>query len=168
MIASAHLAAGVVAGMTATRTARGPLARIALAVGLGVLSHVALDALPHSDYGELGIGVMVAVVAGEALVTGSILWFILRDRLAPGWPGFLLAGVAGSALPDAKFFAALVLPPDVTATITRYGDRFHEPFHAGPSALTTGIVTEVAATLVLLAVLTLFPTALDRERVSRR
>lgn len=159
MIASAHTAAGVVSGMVAARLVRHPLARALTAVAFGVLSHVVLDAFPHGDYGELERGPVLAIVVAELVATGFTLSWILRDRVTPGWPGYLAAGFVGAALPDIKFLAALLLSPGGAAPVASVGDRFHEPFHAGPSPLGMGVAIEVAATLAILVLLTRFPRA---------
>jgi hypothetical protein len=157
VIASAHTAAGVASGMIAASLVRHPVARAATAFILGILTHVVLDALPHGDYGELSMAPVLAIVVAELVATGFALTWILRTRVGPGWPVYLAAGFIGGALPDIKFLASLVLSRDGAAAVASIGDRFHEPFHAGPSALGVGVTVEVIATLVMVALLTRLP-----------
>lgn len=157
MIASAHTAAGVASGMAAAYLMRHPVARAATAFAFGVLSHIALDALPHGDYGELQLAPVLAIVAVELVAAGLALTWLLRDRVTLGWPSYLAAGFVGATLPDVKFVASLVLSPGAADDVASYGDRFHEPFHAGPSPLALGITIEVVTTMVIFAVLARFP-----------
>ena len=143
--------------MIAAHVARGSTPRAALALGLGVLSHVILDALPHGDYGELGMAAMVPVVMLEFIVAIIVLTRILRDRVMTGWPVAIAAGVVGACIPDFKFLARLLLPPDVAVEVAEYGNQLHRPFHADPTSLGVGTTIEVGATLLLLALLTRFP-----------
>ena len=85
LIASAHLAAGFVAGMTAARVTTNTKARVALAFGLGFLSHIALDAIPHSDYMTLPQSTIRWVVLGEIIGIFAVAGHIIRDRVQKGW-----------------------------------------------------------------------------------
>jgi hypothetical protein len=164
MIASAHVAAGALAGMVASRFRLHPLAGALAAFGLGAISHYALDALPHGDYGEMPVLSTAPIVAVELLVMAVVLARVLESRVGSGWAPPLCAGLAGACLPDAKFVARLVLSPERAEVIARIGDRIHEPFHAGPSSLAIGVTIEVVATLVTLAALTAFPRRADAAR----
>jgi hypothetical protein len=53
VIASAHAAAGAVAALAGLNAAKSRTGRIGVAFALGLLSHVVLDAIPHSDYAPL-------------------------------------------------------------------------------------------------------------------
>jgi hypothetical protein len=143
--------------MAAAHLVRHPVPRAAAAFAFGVFTHVVLDALPHGDYGELAMTPVLAIVVAELIATGFTLGWILRGRVTPGWPVNLAAGFVGSVLPDLKFGAALVLSSDRAAAVAAVGDRFHEPFHAGPSPLGIGVTVEVAATVLIVALLTRFP-----------
>jgi hypothetical protein len=158
VIAAPHLAAGLVAGMAGAGV-RGPVAlRAAAAFTIGFLMHVPMDAIPHSDYLMVARSSIPLIVLGEAVATGLVAAFLLRDRLPARWPLYLLAGMSGSALLDAKFFTRLLLPEHVTAVVTRYGDWIHSYFHASDlSQPLIGLAIEAVATVVLLIALTAFP-----------
>jgi len=158
MIASAHIAAGTVAGMAGIYSSGNRIRRSATAFSLGILSHVVLDAIPHSDYGILVPSTIPWVALCETVGICAIAGYILRQRLMPNWPGYLLAGLVGSSIPDAKFVARILLPERIAQSIEYYGDSFHSLFHAGPMSVPLlGFGIEVACTLVLLAILTAFP-----------
>lgn len=144
--------------MLGTHAKGGRIWRVATAFCLGFLSHVVLDAIPHSDYGMLPRSALLWLALCEIAVVGVIAGFIVRRRLKPGWAGCLLAGFIGAALADAKFPARAVLPENIARSVERYGDSFHNPFHAGTmSEPWLGLVIEVACAVLLLAVLTTFP-----------
>lgn len=158
MIASAHVAAGFVAGMASAYAARRTPARVAIAFSLGILSHVVMDAIPHSDYAPLDPLVVRWVSMCEIVVTCTVAAFILRRRLTPSWPAYLLPGIAGAVIPDAKFFARMALPKDLAQSVEWYGDYFHSFFHAKPmSRPAIGWAIDIACAIVLLTILTLFP-----------
>lgn len=169
MIASAHVAAGVVAGMGGAYLPVSRILRIVAAFSLGILSHVVLDAIPHSDYRMVAPSAIVWVALCETVAIGASAGYLLRHRLIPHWPGYLLAGLAGSNLPDAKFAAIAMLPESIAQSVERYGDAFHSPFHASPmSEPLLGLGIEVACTVVLLAALTTFPRVLARSDADLR
>jgi hypothetical protein len=151
MIAAAHVMAGLVAGVAAT-SARSNGLRLAAGFGLGVLTHVVLDAIPHSDYGSLSVPLLLASVAIEITATLTLAWFLLRSRHVPGLWFALPAGLAGAMLPDAKF-GRYFLPDRVGSWIHTVGDRFHAPFHAEPTTVAVGLSLEIVSTLVLLGAL---------------
>jgi|SRR5687768_8414462 len=158
MNASAHVAAGVVAGMVGVHSRGSGIRRVATAFSLGLLSHVVLDAIPHSDYRMLPRSALLWVAMCETAVVGAIAGFIVRRRLKPGWAGCLFAGFLGANLPDAKFPARAVLPDSIARSVERYGDAFHSLFHAGRmSEPWLGLLIEVVFAVVLLATLTAFP-----------
>jgi hypothetical protein len=158
MIASAHLAAGFVAGMASARITERRGLRVATAFAVGLMSHVVLDSVPHGDYGTLPHSTVAWVVLCEIVGICVIGGLIVRNRLTPHWPEYLAAGLAGAVILDAKFLARLVLPARQAMTVERYGDRIHHLFHAAPMRHPgVGTAIEVATTIVLLAILTLFP-----------
>jgi hypothetical protein len=160
MIASAHVAAGFVAGMASARITESRAWRVVTAFAVGLMSHVALDSIPHGDYGTLPQSTIAWVVLCEIIGICLIAGFIVRRRLAPHWPEYLAAGLAGAVILDSKFFARLVLPARQAMTVERYGDRIHRLFHAAPMRHPgVGTAIEVATTISLLAILTLFPRA---------
>jgi hypothetical protein len=163
VIAAPHLAAGFVAGMAGAYV-RGPVAvRATAAFVIGLLSHVLLDAVPHSDYGMVERSTIPLLVLAEGLVTGAIAAAVLRRRLPRHWPLFLFSGIAGSGLLDAKFVARLLLPAQATDAIARRGDWIHGFFHsARMSQPLIGLAIEVAVTIAFLLLLTAFPRTSPR------
>jgi hypothetical protein len=154
LIASAHVAAGAVAGLVASRLTDHRLGRIILAFVLGVVSHVVLDGIPHSDYAPLSSPLRLWIAFGETLVTLALVALITLRRRAPNAAEYLLSGIAGSILPDAKSIVALFVTPALTERVATYGNRFHALFHApAPESPVVGLTVEVACTLSLLALL---------------
>ena len=167
MIASAHVAAGAVAGLIAHRLGmrRGPSVAMAFVIGLG--SHVVLDAIPHGDYAPLSSPFRLWVALVETVVTLAVVALILPRPRSPNVLLSIAAGVAGSILPDAKSVVALVVPPRITDRVAEYGDRFHGLFHApAPDSPVVGLTVEVAVTLVLLVALVAL-TRVWRARLPR-
>ena len=153
MIASAHIVSGILCGVVAA-SARTNASRFAVAFALGLVSHVVLDAIPHSDYGQLFGAERMAVVIVEVPVTAALLWLILRSRWRRGFGVSVPAGVAGSVLPDAKF-AFAIFPEPVSSSVERWGNGFHSWFHALPTPFLVGMATQIASLIVLLVILTL-------------
>lgn len=153
MIASAHVLSGVLSGVIAAR-ARTTASRAAVAFGLGVLFHVVIDAVPHSDYGSLMGWTRVAIVLPEVVASLAIGWFILRPQWRPEQGIAVLAGLAGAMLPDVKFVFAF-FPEPVASTVTFWGDRFHSYFHASPTPFMVGKRNEAIGVAILIVLLTL-------------
>ena len=151
MIAAAHVMAGLVAGVAAS-SARTGASRVASGFGLGVLSHIVLDAIPHSDYGSLPQSALVMSVAIEIVATLGLAWFLLRGRRLPGLRLALPAGVAGAMIPDVKF-TRYFLPPEGASWVRDIGDSFHAPFHAKSTTVAVGLTFEIICTLLLFGVL---------------
>jgi hypothetical protein len=132
VLASVHVAAGAVAGAVAMR----------LLVG-----HLAMDAIPHSDYAFIELGTIPWVGLVEALVACAAIALMARGRLARGESLILATGVAGSMAPDVKFVVRLIAPA-YEERVTRITDAVHglhatEPLHiwiafAGEVALALG------------------------------
>lgn len=144
--------------MTSAYVTRNRIGRIATAFSLGVLSHVVLDAIPHSDYWSLSPSIVPWITLCEAVGICAIAGYVLRQRLTPNWPEYLLAGLVGSVAPDAKFFARSFPSSTIALSVQNYGDHFHGFFHADALSrplLGTGI--EITCTLLLLTILTVFP-----------
>jgi len=135
MIATPHMLVGAAVALNA-RSVKG-------GVALGILSHLALDAVPHRDYrlGALGGLVLAADLAGGALAA---------CKLSDG-SEVVLAGALGGVLPDILRFAEGVLN-------IRIARRVHDPMHAnsdpplwggmatqGLSAATAALVLRTAA-----------------------
>jgi hypothetical protein len=157
MIASAHFAAGVLSGMLAAQLAHRASFRAALAVGFGLISHVILDRIPHGDYGELSTAAMVPVVGLEMILGAVLFTRLLRNRVRPGWPVAVAAGLVGACIPDLKFPARVLLPDGMAAEVARRGNAFHSWFHAPPTSMVVGTATEVLAVAVITALLLTFP-----------
>jgi len=157
MIASAHLAAGIVIGLASDHVARGTFTRISAAFVTGVIVHLLMDAVPHSDYDLFPVSTMWFVIAGEFLAVLIIAAIVLRDRLTPHWLQSVAAGLLGSVLPDAKFIAPFFLPASSARLVESYGNRLHNPFHASANSAVFGMVTQLSCTILLLVVMTAFP-----------
>ena len=153
MIAAAHVTAGLVAGVAAL-SARTSRVRVATAFGLGVLSHVVLDAIPHSDYGTLPRTPLLMSVAIEIVVTLALARYLLRGLRVTGLRSALLAGLAGAMMPDVKFLRYF-LPAPAAAWLKDVGDRSHAPFHAEPTSVAIGLTFEILCTLLLFGALLL-------------
>jgi hypothetical protein len=126
MIATPHALAGAFASRFA-RTPRGALA-------VGVISHLALDRIPHTDYDLDDRKALFADVAVATLVTAGLA---RRHRLAA-------AGAFGGVLPDLAMVAEL-----------RTGLRVTLPLHhANHTSIEPPVVVGVLTQLVTVAVLT--------------
>src|SRR5690349_18660683 len=105
MIASAHVAAGAVVGALAMRLRAPTFVRLVVAMVVGVTLHLAMDAIPHSDYAFVPMGKIPWVGLGEALVACAIVALMARGRFAAGQLLVLIVAVASSMAPDVKFVA---------------------------------------------------------------
>lgn len=157
MIASAHIAAGFVAGMAGAYATRNRVLRLAAAFTLAFVLHFQLDAIPHSDYAGLPRSALGVVASLEVAAVCAIGMYILRRRLLLHWPEFLFAGLSGSVLPDARFLAPIVLSDRNARLVEYYGNRLHEGLHAGTTSLALGLAAELVSTILLLACLYAFP-----------
>jgi hypothetical protein len=133
MIASAHVAAGAVVGALAIRLPAPAVVRLAVAMVVGITLHLAMDAIPHSDYAFIEIGRIPWVGLGEALVACGVVALLARRRLRAGGAFTLLVAVASSMAPDVKFVAR-VLAPRYESAITNITDKVHgwhaiQPLH---------------------------------------
>src|SRR5436309_2035784 len=75
-------------------------------------------------------GTVQKVVLGEVVAISTIGALILRRRLTPRWPEYLLPGLAGAAILDAKFAARILLPQGPAQSVEQFGDYLHRFFHA--------------------------------------
>lgn len=158
MNASAHMAAGTVVAMTSLHLTRSTARRVALAAGTGLLSHVLLDSIPHSDYVFLPRDSFLVVSIVEAMIITAILAPIVRPRLMTGWRWPLVVGVIAAGLPDMKVLLARLLPTERAAAIAQFTDGIHDHFHAPPpSSPYIGLAIEVSCTIAMLWLLTRFP-----------
>ncbi|HEV3391242.1 MAG TPA: hypothetical protein VG057_19615 [Solirubrobacteraceae bacterium] len=125
MVATPHALAGVFASRFA-RTPRGALAA-------GVISHLALDRIPHTDYGLDNRKAMFADLAAATIVTAALA---RRDRLAA-------SGAFGGLLPDL-----------MAVTELRTGVRVTLPLHhANHTSIEPPVVVGVLTQLVTAALL---------------
>lgn len=153
MIASVHVAAGIVIGTASLRLIPARATRIVVAFAAGFLAHLLMDGIPHSHYESLPLGVVLLIVILEFAAVTSIAALLLRRRLPPDWRAPMAAAVLGSSLPDAKFGAALLLNPELAEQVRSIGDSMHAPFHAGPTSLSAGMTTQLLALVLLLALM---------------
>lgn len=118
------------AGAFASRFARSP--RGALAAG--VISHLALDRIPHTDYQLDNRKAMVLDVALAAVLTMTL---VRRHRLAA-------AGALGGVLPDMAMASELRTGLRVTLPLHHANHTSIEP------PLAIGVLTQLITTAVLL------------------
>lgn len=161
MIASAHITAGIVCGMAASRASGGTARRVGIALLLGVASHIMMDAIPHADYGNMPRRFIVPVALCEAALVLSLAALILRRKVTRGWAAFLAAGVFGATIPDARFGLDF-LSPENKYRVLFATYWFHGFFHAGPVAFWIGMADQVVATFVCFAILVAFPPMRDK------
>ena len=163
MIASAHLAAGLVIGTAASHFMRWRPGSVVASFAAGVLLHLAMDHVPHADYNGIVGSPLRVIVALESIATFAIAFLILRRRVSPGWMAPTIAGLLGSSLPDVKFVAPLLLPDEYARRATDIGERLHYAIHASPTSLAFGMTTQLVATVVLLAMLAAFPRKMGSD-----
>lgn len=157
MIASAHVAAGAVAGLAGAHFSGKWVWRGVVAFAFGLVSHLLLDALPHSDYATLSRSTVMWLASLETVGMVALTVHVTR-RLVPHWPWYVLIGIAGGALPDAKFYAPSVLPPDLAGMVVTVTSWMHVPFHAPtPRSPAVGLAIELLVTALCLAVLLVAP-----------
>ena len=120
MVATPHMLVGAAVALKA-RSVKG-------GVAIGILSHLALDAVPHSEYrlGALGGLVLGADLAGGTLAVSKL----------SGGSEVVLAGALGGVLPDIVRFAEGVLDVKIAR-------RVHDPIHTDSDPpLWAGIATQ--------------------------
>ncbi|HTU85740.1 MAG TPA: hypothetical protein VMF57_09220 [Solirubrobacteraceae bacterium] len=127
MIATPH----ALAGAFASRFARSPRG----AVAAGVISHLTLDRIPHTDYRLTNRKAMFLDVAAAALLTTALA---RRNRLAA-------VGAFGGVLPDLAMVAELRTGVRITLPLHHANHTSIEP------PLAIGVLTQVITTGVLLA-----------------
>ena len=126
MLITNHIVAGAVIGAVVRRPAR--------AFGLGVASHVVMDALPHWGHPEYSVFIKVAVVDG---LFGLATMATLAGAAGPERRAAVVAGMLGACLPDADKPSTLFLgrspfPEWVDELHKRIQNEAHErmPFEA--------------------------------------
>lgn len=127
MVATPHALAGAFAARFA-RTPRGALAA-------GVVSHLALDRIPHTDYRLANRKALVADLAGATVVSAVLA---RRHRLAA-------TGALGGVLPDLVMVAELRTGLRLTLPLHHANHTSIEP----PVAI--GVLTQLITAAVLLA-----------------
>jgi hypothetical protein len=127
MVATPH----ALAGAFASRFAQGSRG----AVAAGVISHLALDRIPHTDYRLSNRKVMLADLAAASLLTAVLA---RRHRLAG-------AGAFGGVLPDLMMVTELRAGLRITRPLHHANHTSIEP----PVAI--GVLTQIITTAVLLA-----------------
>src|SRR5262245_46402143 len=110
MIASAHVAAGAVVGALAMRLRVPAMVRIMFAMIVGVTLHLAMDAIPHSDYAFIRIRWVPWIGLAEAALACAMAAWMSRGRLGSGQPFVLFVAIASSMAPDVKFVARVFAP----------------------------------------------------------
>lgn len=126
MIATPH----ALAGALASRFTRGPRA----ALVAGAISHLALDRIPHTDYGLDNRKAMLADIAAATLVTAALA---RRHRLAA-------AGALGGVLPDLMMVAELRTGLRVTLPLHHANHTSIEP------PVVVGVLTQLLTTALLI------------------
>ena len=167
MIASAHIAAGLVAGLSTAYLTEKRAARIGIALAMGFLTHVMLDALPHSDYAPLSRQGAMLVASFECLGMIALGVALMRPRVLERWPEYVIPALAGATLPDLKFFARVFLPKKMEITIEYYGNWLHSYFHVAPTPPALGWTVEIICLIALLGLLIAFPRHAPSARPAR-
>ena len=126
MVATPHALAGAFASRFA-RTPRGALVA-------GVISHLALDRIPHTDYELDNRAAMFADLAAATLVTALLA---RRHRLAA-------SGALGGVLPDVMVVAELRAGLRVTLPLHHANHTSIEP------PVVVGVFTQLAAAALLI------------------
>ncbi len=126
MVATPHALAGAFASRFA-RTPRGALAA-------GVMSHLALDRIPHTDYGLDNRRAMFADLAAATVVSAALA---RRHRLAA-------AGALGGVLPDLMMVAELRTGLRVTLPLHHANHTSIEP------PVVVGVLTQLATAALLI------------------
>jgi hypothetical protein len=167
LTASAHLAAGLVTGMVGSRLARQTAWRALIAFTLALASHVALDAIPHADYFLLRNRWVLLIALAESVVVGAIAFGVLRKRVTSDWRIVLTAGLAGTAIIDLRVVERVFPSAPLAHQLADFGLWIHGPFHATPSRLWVGMLTQVVAAVVLLSALALFPRIVKSQPAAK-
>jgi len=127
MVATPH----ALAGAFASRFARSPRG----AVAAGVISHLALDRIPHTDYRLGNRKALVADFAGATVVTAVLA---RRHRLAA-------SGAFGGVLPDLAMVAELRTGLRVTLPLHHANHTSIEP------PVVIGVLTQIITAAALIA-----------------
>jgi hypothetical protein len=142
--------------MAASHASGSTARRVLIAVALGVVSHIIMDAIPHADYGFLPRRRIPPIVLAETAVVFALAAVVLRRRLTKQWLWFIGGGLFGSAAPDSRF-GLDVLGREMKYEVLFATYWFHSFFHAGPVVFWIGMSTQVTAALACMACLFAFP-----------
>jgi len=131
MVATPHMLVGAAVALR--------VRSVKSAVAAGVLSHLALDAIPHSEYRLGGVGglALAADLAGGTLAVYKL----------SGGSEIALAGALGGLLPDIVLFAEEVLDMKIARRVHEYIHATSDPPLWG--GLTTQGLTAATAAVVL-------------------
>jgi hypothetical protein len=149
MLASAHVAAGALAGVIATRASSTRAISVGIAILLGLGSHVVMDAIPHSEYLFMSLDRAVHVAIVEAIIAGGIVWFVLHGRAGRASILPVAAGIIAAMLPDLQFASRLTALPAATE-LSNAGDIFHILHAKTKAPPIAGAIREVILAAILL------------------
>jgi hypothetical protein len=135
-----HVVAGAVIGALVPRPA--------YAFGLGVASHLVMDALPHWGHPDYSVFIKVAVVDG---LVGLTTMATLARAAGPQRRAAVVAGMLGACLPDADkpstlFFGGSPFPTKIDQFHMRIQNEAHERM---PYEAVGGLVGSFAARALL-------------------
>ena len=162
MIASTHLTAGAAVGVLSYRFLfkSNSISGMAGALVLGIISHLVLDMIPHSDdelYRPSGWPNFLPLMLSAELLFSflAIFWCGVSESL-PYQNGYLLAGMVGGALPDVPHVLMESLKVDwrILQTADRFNSFFHTSWHAG--SFWQGLLPQLVILALSLAVLHFF------------
>ncbi|MDP3696493.1 MAG: hypothetical protein Q8R55_00500 [Candidatus Taylorbacteria bacterium] len=170
MIASTHLAAGAAVGALSYRFLfrSDPVYGLVGALILGVVSHLALDGIPHSEeeiYKPDGSGQYQFIILSVELAL-SFLAIYLCGAFDPFWSmpnQYLLAGMIGAGLPDAPHIIMQALKVDWK--FLKVADQFNAYFHTSlhPASFWQGFIPQIAILAISLSVLLLLKLEVIRS-----
>jgi len=165
LIASTHLTVGAAVGVLSHQFIfkSDSVVGLTCAVIWGVVSHLALDMIPHNEdqlYRLDGTDKHeVLVLSIEIMLTLAAIYVcgignsVLQNT-------YLLAGMIGGALPDVPHVLMNALRVDWK--IFKIADELNIAFHTAlhPSSFLTGIIPQVLATILSLSILLFFKVQL--------
>ncbi|MCX6934794.1 MAG: hypothetical protein NTZ01_01130 [Verrucomicrobia bacterium] len=123
----------------------------------GVISHLALDAIPHGDAGighwvdsapsrKIRLQRLLPMAFTDQILAVGTIWILLPSPLLHSTPPWtLLAGAAGSVLPDylSGFRDLLLHPPKWLEFLHRLHERCHYRGHE-PFTIVTGLLFQAS------------------------
>jgi|GEM_PF-3967958 len=149
MIASAHVAAGALAGVIGGRvSSAGAVPSTAIAILLGLASHMLMDAIPHSEYMFISLNYAVRVAIVEAIIACGVAWLVLRRRAGRELLLPVATGIAAAMLPDLQFVSQVTALPAATE-LSSAGDIFHVLHASTKAPPVAGALGELALAALL-------------------